>query len=341
MNENKFEEILFGMGNRTTKMLVRAFSGWKSYVYLLVMVVSVTACEEIFDEDLSNKKLEILAPSNNLTTTKTTLTFWWNEMKDADIYQLQVVRTHFDSISSIAADTSLAGNKFALTLNPGRYQWRVWAENTGTNSDTVTYNLTIEDTPDLSEQEVVLNNPDDNAVFGVQNVTFSWYELPNATDYVVVFKETNWEGDNVFNPVYLSETEVEKTFDEGKYAWGVRALNSTSQSLVKVRTFYVDQTAPQAPSLNAPANESEVNESPVQLAWEHDTNDLTALHDSIYVATDADFESIVVSERITNQVYEFSPEADGEFFWRVKSIDQAGNRGAFSQVYKFTFTQQN
>lgn len=306
---------------------------------IVVIVLMAVGCEEVFDEDLQEERLEILAPSNNLITKKTTLTFWWNALKDADTYQLQVVRSHFDTITSIVADTTLTGSKFELTLNPGRYQWRVWAENGGSRSDTTTYNLKIEDSPDLSEQEVVLKKPKDNEVFADTHIDFLWDELPNATDYVLIVKEKDWDGDNVFNPEYTTDTEISKKLEEGKYVWGVKALNSSSTTLPRVRTFYVDLTAPEKPTLTEPESGSTVTEAPISMKWRTYQEDLTKVYDSLFIATDIDFKVVLKREKLSSSSYEFSTENEGEYFWRVKTIDEAGNASAYSDIFKFTYSK--
>ena len=102
---------------------------------LVVLVAACVACETALEENLSGKKPVLLAPVNNLVTIDTMHTFYWERMDGADEYQLQLVSPRFDSIVQLIVDTTINGNTFTMDLNPKRYQWRVKAINSGSESD--------------------------------------------------------------------------------------------------------------------------------------------------------------------------------------------------------------
>jgi hypothetical protein len=120
----------------------------KSNNILIVFLVltGLLACDTAFETDLAGKKVILLAPANNLSTTDRTHTFYWEQLQGAAEYRLQVVSPRFDSIVKLIADTTISFDRFKLTnLDAASYQWRVQALNNSSTSDQGdTWNLKIQ-----------------------------------------------------------------------------------------------------------------------------------------------------------------------------------------------------
>lgn len=101
----------------------------------MVIFVLLTGCEEALEKTVEGKKVMLLAPTNNLVSTDTKQTFYWEPLDGAIKYQLQVVSPRFDSIVKLIADTPVIKNNLLLQLTPGVYQWRVRASSVSTVSD--------------------------------------------------------------------------------------------------------------------------------------------------------------------------------------------------------------
>src|SRR5690349_4304894 len=99
----------------------------KWLVLLGIAFAGLNSCEEVLERSLVDKKVNLQAPVNNLTTTDTAHNFYWDEMEGATGYQLQIVSPRFDSIVKMLTDTPVTGNILHLSLNKGAYQWRVRA----------------------------------------------------------------------------------------------------------------------------------------------------------------------------------------------------------------------
>src|SRR5687767_4603767 len=97
------------------------------WIWLLLFVV-ISSCEEVLEKDLTNNKVVLEAPSNNVITNDSIHNFSWEEMEGAFEYQLQIVSPRFDSIAKLVADTTMTTVIFLdMTLQKGNYQWRVRA----------------------------------------------------------------------------------------------------------------------------------------------------------------------------------------------------------------------
>lgn len=118
-----------------------------SLIILITLLTLITwvSCEEALERNISDKKVTLLAPANNMITNDTLHTFYWNTLEGASQYRLQVVSPRFDSIVRLIADTPLLRNTFIIDLNTGDYQWRVKAQNSAYSSElSDTWNLKIQ-----------------------------------------------------------------------------------------------------------------------------------------------------------------------------------------------------
>lgn len=103
---------------------------------LTVLVVLVAACSEIVEEtDISKESLSIVAPKAGTIVSDSMVTFTWNEIVDADAYQIQVATPNFVNASQVlldslvAVDSTFSGTSANTQLIDGIYEWRVKAVN--------------------------------------------------------------------------------------------------------------------------------------------------------------------------------------------------------------------
>jgi len=117
----------------------------RNSILLLAMLLVIYSCEEALERDISNKKIILLAPANNVITNSTQHSFFWETIEGAPQYQLQVVSPRLDSIVRLVADTVVSRNSLIIDLAPGNYQWRVRGKNSAYSSAySDVWNLTIQ-----------------------------------------------------------------------------------------------------------------------------------------------------------------------------------------------------
>ena len=104
--------------------VVRIITGMSLLTFFFVM-----GCRDVFEKDISEKEVVLVAPADSVETTRATLTFAWEERDGATGYRLVVVSPSFDRIELYVLDTLVEGNQYAYTLEPGRYEWGVRPEN--------------------------------------------------------------------------------------------------------------------------------------------------------------------------------------------------------------------
>ena len=96
------------------------------------------------DNDLNDKKVSLNSPYSGFSTSNTEITFWWEELNNAESYKFQLVSPNFTNIEELINESELSSNKITLTLSPGTYQWRVKAVNSTSETNYSTANsLTV------------------------------------------------------------------------------------------------------------------------------------------------------------------------------------------------------
>ncbi len=102
----------------------------KKLNYVLCFLIVFLSCDDIIEvEDISDKTVHILAPTNASVLSIETITFSWETIEEAEIYYIQVATPTFENATQILVDSSLTKTSLIKTLPANSYEWRVRAEN--------------------------------------------------------------------------------------------------------------------------------------------------------------------------------------------------------------------
>lgn len=321
-------------------------SNMKRSVLLFILLAGFfSACTEIFEEDISDKQIEILAPADNLVTTQISLQFWWDEIEDANGYQIQIVSPNFDNVLDLVEDSIVTGDQFVKQFSPGNYEWRIRGVNSETETDFVYRSFQIDSTTNLSAFNLDILSPIDN--YASQNLTetFIWEDIYNADYYMFRIFD---DGSLLQDPDSISESQTSFTFpEEGVYTWQVNAFNEGSGTNTgwSERTITIDQTTPILPYSFSPLDESEIfiaeGES-VELKWkgEHASTDEASITDILQIDDNNGFTNPAefdLNETGINRTLSIQMDA-GIHYWRVKSEDKAGNDSGYSAIQQVKVT---
>lgn len=293
----------------------------------------LAACNDFFESDLSKETVTLIAPADNTVTTTATVNFYWEKLDAARSYAVQVVKPDFGSITQIVADTNVSGTGFSIVLTPGTYQWRVRAQNGSSVTPYTTRTFTIDSTSDLSSQTIILYNPVNNYATNLSEMTFSCYGLYNAGQYRWALKThaAGFGGSLVLPEQTSTDTAITVSgLTEGYYDWGMRAETNLSSTLYSIRSIYIDFTSPAAPTLDLPANGVTSTGPNFSLAWTHASDSGSPLYDSVYIYNDASFTSIKRIYKVSSGSTLTDTLANGTYYWRMKTLDKAGNASGFS-----------
>jgi len=306
-------------------------------VCFFLAIALLNSCKEFIEPDISKSKVTLEAPYNNYQSTIYTVNFWWDELPDALHYRLQIVTPSFDSVGSLVLDSLVAGNKFAVNLVPGKYQWRVSAENGSSSTAFSVARSFVVANSSIKQQSVQLSSPANNTLTNHGAVTFSWGSLYGATGYRLEIDTNNFQNEStvIYNQLVPGQ-QVNFTFPKDQiYQWRVRAENDTAQSqwsAINIITY--DHTPPAQVSLSSPANNQTIS-LPVSMQW---SAVASAVKYKLYVfqsdSTTAYNQNFPMVLTTTN--YSFNLGISGNrVYWKVSAIDATGNEGQASVLRSF------
>ena len=214
----------------------------KTINIIAVILLFITACDDIIETDISEEKVILLAPSDNITTNETNITFWWEEILQADSYNLQVVSESFSNIHKIISDTIIFDTKFSVAMNSGKYEWKVKALNSISETDFTTFSFDIIET-DISEEIVTLLYPPNNNTITETNITFWWEEILQADSYnLQVVSESFTNINEIISDTTIYTHTYSIAMDTGNFEWRVKAFNSSSETDFTTFSFTIDTT---------------------------------------------------------------------------------------------------
>lgn len=212
-------------------------------VGLLALIFSCQAMTEV--EDISQKTVTALAPTDNSVLSTENITFSWESINDAEHYRLQIATPTFGEATQIVVDSLVSTTSFSKELTPNNYQWRVRAENSGYVTAFSTQSFLVESTEDvdISQQTVVLLAPANAVSFGTTDtINFSWDAVSDANTYSFQIAIPDFENatDIITNETTVNTSFTVSNLEANSYEWRVRALNPTYQTNYTTQKFTVE-----------------------------------------------------------------------------------------------------
>lgn len=119
--------------------------------WLLLVVFFMYSCDDIIEvEDISDRTVILVAPTNDAILSSGTIHFDWEPVEDAESYRIQIATPDFDAPLQIVEDSTLVDSTatnttFSTSLDEGAYQWRVRAQNSDYQTNYTTQSFTVED----------------------------------------------------------------------------------------------------------------------------------------------------------------------------------------------------
>ncbi len=295
----------------------------------LLTVTIFYSCDDILEEDITDDSIQILSPVEGTVVVGNNVQFLWQTLDGADDYRVQVLGAN----QIIIIDSLVSVNQLDYNLNVGNYQWRVKGENFAYETEyTFPINFSVEASEDLTTQNVILLTPSDNLYTNNADITFTWNSIATANSYTLEIVKINNGETTIYqeSDITTTSTSVESSlFDvDAQYIWKVKAVNDTSETPFSERTIYIDRIVPNVPTLNTPADSS-TNSFVVTFNWGNGTdtgNVQSSITNTIEIASDINFNTLLLSEDTVNNTYQYTFSTAGDYYWRVKAFDLAGNQ---------------
>ncbi|NUY79269.1 hypothetical protein HUK80_00060 [Flavobacterium sp. MAH-1] len=310
-------------------------------IVLILLGLLCFSCEDIIEEDISDDTVTAVFPSPGTVVQSNVVTFQWQSLEGADEYRVQV----YSSNQVIVADTLFSGTQATLPMNPGHYQWRVRGENSAYESSYSFPNaFDVVESDDLSQQQVILTAPAPDHLTNAPDFILSWEELSAADYYRLEILDVTNSSSLVYSQDNITQTSLTLNTtmidQEGEYKWRVKAVNADGSTVFSSRNFSLDMTVPNAPQNSLPADEANFEPAQtVSFSWTQPQDSgviQSAISYIIEISTNQGFTNIIQSSSVSATNFQQAFANTGDYYWRVKAKDAAGNISVPGPVYKFT-----
>lgn len=309
--------------------------------YFALIFLTFTSCEDILEEDITNDIVSPLSPVESAVVESNVVNFQWNSLDGADKYRVQL----FDNNQVVILDSLVSQTNLSYPMNSGAYKWRVRGENFGYQS---TYSLPISfsvvQSTDLTTQQVLLSSPSNGFYTNSSAVNCAWQDLDAADSFSIEIINVSNGSTIVYQQSGITNTSVSlgnTIFStNGEYIWKVKAVNATSETPFSSRTIFIDRTAPNQPQLGLPLNNSTqlINQT-LTFNWSTAVDSGTiqsALSYVIEFSNTNTFATLIQSSNANTNSLQQTFTSVGDYYWRVKTLDSAGNVSSYSSAFKFT-----
>lgn len=294
----------------------------------LLAIISFYACDDILEEDITDDSIQITYPLEGAVIDGNNVQFSWQHLDGADDYRVQVLNEN----QTIIVDSLVSENQLTYSIGEGSYQWRVKGENFAYETEyTFPVNFSVDISEDLTNQSVILSTPSDNLYTNNTDITFTWNPVVNANSYTFEVLKNNNGQTTIYQESEIANTSSNidsSLFDvDAEYIWKVKAVNNSSETSYSERSVYIDRVEPNTPALNTP-NDNSTNPALVTFNWSNGTdtgNIQSSIINTIEIASDINFNTILLSNNTQNNTYQYTFSSTGDYYWRVKAYDSAGN----------------
>lgn len=313
-------------------------------LFAAILTLGIFACSDLIEESIEDKVVVIVTPTDGTISTNYTQTFWWEELKYALNYRLQIVYNKFDSAAEFRLDTLLSTNKFSVTLKPAKYQWRVEALNGSSKTKVETIQSLRIDSASIEGQDILLTSPGNGSISNDADFNFQWEALPGATDYrFQLYYSSN-------NTIVLDSTvRTETSFNyvierDSTYYWTVTAKRKDVYSNPSESwKFILDRELPDSVKLVSPLSGASVS-SPVTLTWSA-PNDPGLAYYEIYIFKRSvntpfsdkynPYKTVNDSSPLKKSFAFTEGSLNDRIIWKVRTVDKAGNKSSGEKTRTF------
>lgn len=297
----------------------------KALAFMALLALVFAGCSEIFEKNIEDETVVIIAPADATVTELQTLQFWWEEIDGADEYDFELVYPDFVSPTLLLIDSTVSRNLVTFSLSPGfSYTWRVRAINGAYESGWTEGTLTVDSALSCLDQIVLLTAPAEGVSTIDSVIFFDWEPLSCATEYE--WEAADASGTVVAGPYLFSEDSATIEVPEGALIWKVRAIEDQTSTFQSISTLYVDRTAPATPVLNAPVNNDSIgNGTAVTFTWTSETSTNSPITDYFELWPDSLQSAPYFQDGNMDGMVAQDSLPDGTYYWRVQSEDAAGN----------------
>ncbi|MBU0764722.1 MAG: T9SS type A sorting domain-containing protein, partial [Bacteroidetes bacterium] len=271
----------------------------------------------------------LVSPANDSTDAPITLNFDWEEVTNADYYEMQCSQDSFFVVNVITDTVVLSGATLGNLAYNAEYFWRVRALGAvfqpGQWSEVWSFYTQPAPAPQL------LSPADDSTGLNATIVTLDWKDVEGITSYEYRYSEDSLFGVFTNGMASESETDITGLGFLTSYYWSVRCFDGTGYSDWSV-TWSFTTASLNTPVLLLPENDSAGAPLTVTLAWED-------LEDAVYYRYEYGQDSTfsVATDGTTSDTTHTTSVLfyQATYYWHIQGFD-GSNWSDWSEIWSFT-----
>lgn len=188
--------------------------------------------------DLTNQRVILGAPTNNLYLNFKNITLNWQSLPTASSYSIEVL--NIVNGEKVYSNTSITETSVTLNipnLNDGYYEWRVKGINSTSSTKEFSANKFYIDTVFPNQVQNLNNTQPAN-----KEVSFTWAAntdsgiIKSPISYKIEFsKDENFA--SVIQNYDVASTSYKQSFETGVYYWRVKAVDGAGNSSVASTSY--------------------------------------------------------------------------------------------------------
>jgi uncharacterized repeat protein (TIGR02543 family) len=276
-------------------------------------------------------------------------TFRWQPVLDLSppvVYRLQIDNDP-DFSSPLYDNINIVDNGLEIEneLPEDNYYWRVWAvDNLGNSENSSSRRVTIDITPPVSSVNPIAPYWQTSAILSIEVTASDAFSGVKRIELWYRYSPDNLE----WGSWTLISTKTSPPWDfdfvspegDGYYEFYSVAVDNAGNREVapsKADALCAVDTQVSAPALNLPADRSHFKDNTPTFDW-FGVPDLSGPLYTLEIDNDGNFSSPLRFENLDSSSLILQPENSlslGTHFWRVQTIDRAGNASDWSEVWVF------
>lgn len=210
---------------------------------LVLTLIGLLACSEVFLEDISDSEVFLLAPGDSAELVGDSVTLWWDFVEDASFYRVRLASPNLSNPVTLVADSFATTNNITFSLMPGEYEWEVSALNDGYSTDFFFRSFSLDSVAveDIVDESVTLVAPVSGANLIGTGVALLWDPIAGVDHYRVRMVTPSFT-----QPVELvldsliAGTSLNLQVAQGTYEWSVYGENTRYQTQESQDFFSID-----------------------------------------------------------------------------------------------------
>ena len=260
----------------------------KRALFILALTLGMFACDDVFEKDLTDKSVRIIAPSNGHTVEPGQVSFLWQEVEGASSYRIRIIGGSSENAGLPVIDTIMYNdstgikNTYKRILEEGEYQWSVIANNSAYESKETVFTLHVvgPKPADISGTEIVVTAPLNGSELESGEISFSWKDVPGATYYRFTLVSPEFgnaskvldEAVITIEDGAISNLHKVTINDIGYYQWKISAGNEMYETEAQILSFSIPEKLPTDISkttvpIVSPVDGSEAEPGEITFLW--------------------------------------------------------------------------